>query len=143
MTTFYSNGHKLYSKKLFSTSFVKDSAKKPNLAMLEKVKEKLAEEENGDVTTYTLFFKLASITWKETDKKVIARGIEFLSRAYCNGELIEEFVDPDVPGTPQADIQWVRCCHYFVKLGSSKKSAFLNTIEYAKFGVIFGIEHNF
>ena len=39
-----------------------------------------------------------------------------ISDGYKDGELNEDYIDLDIPGIPQIDISWVRCCHYLIKL---------------------------
>ena len=88
---------------------------------MDTIYDGLRKDKVWDTTKFTLYFKLLSIYWRY-EPEVLADGISHMASAYKNGKLSEKFIDRDVPGTPQADISWVRCCHYFIKLGLLRSS---------------------
>ena len=90
---------------------------------MDTIYDGLRKDKVWDTTKFTLYFKLLSIYWRY-EPEVLADGISHMASAYKNGKLSEKFIDRDVPGTPQADISWVRCCHYFIKLGLLRSSIF-------------------
>ena len=52
----------------------------------------------------------------EYGEVIVGEAVEYLSRGYRDGEICPDFIDRDVPGVPQIDIGWIRCCHYLITL---------------------------
>lgn len=97
----------------------KDANQKFDAERMDTIYDGLKKDKICDTTKFTLYFKLLSIYWR-FEPETLVDGISHLASAYKNGKLTEGFIDRDIPGTPQADISWVRCCHYFIKLGLLK-----------------------
>ena len=102
--------------KKFSPFSMADSEKKLDMDMLDRVYDAIKTDAIDDTAKFTLLFKLLGIKWYDNAADIMESGIAHMAKAYTNGKLNEDFIDVDIPGTPQADISWVRCCHYLIKL---------------------------
>jgi len=100
--------------------FIEDNDKKLDMDMLSRIYEAVKVDAIDDTAKFTLLFKLLGIKWDD-DGELLENGIAHVARAYTNGKLNDDFIDVDIPGTPQADISWVRCCHYLIKLGKQRR----------------------
>merc|ERR1719454_423050 len=87
--------------------------------LLQEIENKINKSDKMDeIVKFTILIKLQGFKTKleKEDLSILEQCIGYLSEGYKDGEINGDFIDLDIPGVPQIDISWVRCCHYLIKL---------------------------
>lgn len=77
----------------------------------------LAFNSKVDITVLTpMVLKCSTISNKVCSEKPLKKVMSYLKGAFIDGKLVEEYIDPDLKGTDQVDITWIRGMSYLIEV---------------------------